>query len=184
MNSPNRNCMSLTDGTLVNLFSPNLTEVSIEQIAAGLSKICRFNGQCGPEDSIYSVAQHCVLVSEQCEPQHALWGLLHDAWEAFWGDDIRPKKGLLGRTYVAYEMRGDQAVATRFGLPFPIPQAVRAVDDRMCVTEHRDLRQGPLCWHDAFEPPEPYPWRITAWDIATARWRFLDRYYALTETAR
>lgn len=169
--------MTMIDGTEVDLLNPDLSAVSIEVIAAGLAKICRFNGQCGPADSIYSVAQHCVLVSEQCDPQHALWGLLHDTWEAFFGDDIAPKKRALGRPYVAVEHRGDRAVADRFGLPWPIPQNVKDCDLQMRATEHRDLRKGALI--SVGIESKPYPFRIEVWDIPTARWRFLDRYYQL-----
>ena len=90
---------------------PRPEDVRIEDIAAQLSRICRFGGALKDGEGgfsygswgqynysvyeIYSVAQHCVLVSRNVPPEYALEGLLHDAAEAYIGDMIKPIKSQL-----------------------------------------------------------------------------------------
>jgi hypothetical protein len=57
---------------------PNPDDIRIEDIAHALSNQCRFAGHAR---EFYSVAEHCVRVSQLCRPEEALWGLLHDASE-------------------------------------------------------------------------------------------------------
>ena len=68
---------------------PNPADIDIKDIAHALSNCCRFAGHI---KSFYSVAQHSVIVSELCEPENALAGLLHDASEAYLSDIARPVK--------------------------------------------------------------------------------------------
>src|SRR5690242_11754504 len=68
---------------------PRVDDIDIGDIAHHLSLVCRFAGACR---EFYSVAQHCVGVSYVCDPKDALWGLLHDAAEAYVGDMVRPLK--------------------------------------------------------------------------------------------
>src|SRR5579885_2784587 len=70
---------------------PRPEEILIEDIAHALSMLCRFTGHV---KRFYSVAQHCVYVSHRCDPKDALWGLLHDAAEAYLNDISRPVKSL------------------------------------------------------------------------------------------
>ena len=68
---------------------PNPDDIRIEDIAHALSNQCRFAGHAR---EFYSVAEHSVHVSQLCLPEHALWGLLHDASEAYLVDLPRPLK--------------------------------------------------------------------------------------------
>jgi len=79
-------------GRRVHLLNPSPDEIAIEDIAHALSHACRFAGHV---PSYYSVAQHSVLVSELLDERTALWGLLHDASEAYLHDLTRPLKRAL-----------------------------------------------------------------------------------------
>lgn len=82
-------------GKGIDLNNPRPEDVDFNDIAAALSLICRFNGALTHPSRFYSVAQHSVLVAELMEPRVQVYGLLHDAHEAYFGDDITPKKRLL-----------------------------------------------------------------------------------------
>lgn len=124
------------------LLDPRPEDVHIADIAAGLSKQCRYNGQC---DRFYSVAEHSVLASMLTDaPTLAAWMLMHDAAEAYVGDMVAPLKAVLP-AFVAIEARILQAIATRFGLP-EMPEAVHDLDALMCATEKRDLIGGAEPW--------------------------------------
>lgn len=92
---------------------PRADEIDIEDIAFSLSHLCRFGGHC---KRFYSVAEHSVYVSRLVSPEAALWGLLHDASEAYVGDMPRPLKRMLPE-FVMMEGKVQQAVAERFSLP-------------------------------------------------------------------
>jgi hypothetical protein len=126
------------------------SEISILDIARSLSKLCRFNGHC---KGFYSVAQHSVLVSHQCDPADAMWGLLHDAPEAYLADVPTPLKNVL-HGYRDAERAIMREICRKFNLPEQMPQSVRVADERMLATEKRDLMlPEPAPWP---ELPEPY----------------------------
>jgi hypothetical protein len=116
---------------------PHLEDISIIDIAHALSNICRFTGQ---GSTFYSVAQHSVLVSQQVSKENALWGLLHDASEAYICGIARPIKKLPEMApYRAIEKNLMDAIAITFGLPVDEPEEVRAADRVLLRTEARDL---------------------------------------------
>lgn len=122
-------------GVEFDLLEPRPEDVRIEDVAHALSNICRYTGHVRTH---YSVAQHSVLVSHVCAPEDALWGLLHDATEAYVNDLAAPLKRMLP-DYAAVEESVLTAVAEAFGLELPIPASVKRADLVLLVTEQRDL---------------------------------------------
>lgn len=117
----------MLSGRRLDLLDPSPLDVEIEDIAHGLARVARWNGQTkGP--NIFSVAQHSVLVEAfafALNPDiSARWRmivLLHDAPEYVVGDIISPFKAVLGHSYKAVENRILAAVHMRFGLPVEQP---------------------------------------------------------------
>lgn len=153
MNTPRKgDWMQLFSGKRFWPLDPRPEEVDILDIAHALSQQCRYAGHCL---SYYSVAQHSVLVSRHVPPEYAVWGLLHDAAEAYLVDLPRPVKvSVTG--YVEAEEKVLQAVAEHFGLALPFPDAVHWADVEALVTEKRDL-MAPCEW-DWNLPPEAKAW--------------------------
>jgi 5'-deoxynucleotidase YfbR-like HD superfamily hydrolase len=115
-------------------------DVCIEDIAHSLSLLCRFTGHV---KQFYSVGEHSVRVSYLCPAEHQLWGLLHDAGESYAGDVNRPLKYSPGmEAYRAYEKNVQQVISLRYNLLMEEPKEVKAADDRLLVTEQRDLMWG------------------------------------------
>lgn len=114
---------------------PDPAAIVVEDIAHALSLHCRFNGHCRV---FYAVAEHSVRVSRQLSGNDALWGLLHDASEAYLSDVPKPLKQNLP-DYRAAEAHLMRAIAQRFDLSWPIPEAVHAADATLLATERRDL---------------------------------------------
>jgi uncharacterized protein len=152
---------------------PRPEEIDIGDIAHALSLQCRFGGHC---DLFYSVAQHSVYVSREVPEEYALWGLLHDAAEAYLVDLPRPLKRFceMGRLYIEIEDRLMLAVCERFELPPVQPKAVKVADTVMLMTEKRDLMSAiGKPWEDV---AEPVTWRIEPWTPQEAERAFLERF--------
>ena len=123
----------MLSGRRLDLLDPSPLDVEIEDIAHGLARVARWNGQTtGPH--IFSVAQHTLLVEAIARRQvgHldrrlALALLLHDAPEYVTGDMITPFKAVIGDTYKGVEKRLLTAIHLRFGLPPELPADVRRV---------------------------------------------------------
>jgi 5'-deoxynucleotidase YfbR-like HD superfamily hydrolase len=113
----------MLSGRRLDLLNPSPLDIEIEDIAHGLARVARWNGQT-KGDHAFSVAQHCVLVEalvhrfnpELPAPQR-LAALLHDAPEYVVGDMISPFKAALGLDYKAFEKNLLSAIHIRFGLP-------------------------------------------------------------------
>jgi len=122
----------MLSGRRLDLLDPSPLDVEIEDIAHGLARVARWNGQTRG-DHAFSVAQHCLLVEDivgklepQVEPRWRLAALLHDAPEYVIGDMISPFKAALGVDYKDFEARLERAVHIRFGLPALTPARVKA----------------------------------------------------------
>lgn len=118
---------------------PRPEEVHIEDIAHALSLICRYGGHC---QQFYSVAQHSILVSRALPEKHKLWGLLHDASEAYVIDVPRPLKPFL-TGYREAEDKVMEVIAERFGLSMPMPPEVKRVDNAILADEAAQIMGKP-----------------------------------------
>lgn len=129
-------------------------DVAIEDIAAGLARATRFNGQYNlPMDQFYSAAQHSDMGSRIAEDDYGIEiariFLLHDAPEFICSDLIRPIKIWLNDYHEAETVIA-QKIGNRFGVDLVLmPPEIKLVDNLMCDWERRDLFPG----------SEPYPGR-------------------------
>lgn len=164
--------------------APRIEDIQIEDIAHGLAGDFRFGRQMRQR---YSTAQHSVYVSELAGAESyalALYGLLHDASEAYLADVTRPVKympELAG--YRAAEKTLQTMIYHRFGLSGFEPPEVKTIDNLMLGIEARDLMQ-PLCRPDEWEwclgPARLHPFRISrCWSPDEAEERFLERFKQL-----
>ena len=120
----------MLSGRRLDLLDPSPLDVEIEDIAHGLARVARWNGQTtGPQ--AFSVAQHSVVVERFCTEMKPGWparwrlaALLHDAPEFVVGDMISPFKSAIGESYRDIERRLQRAIHIRFGLPADLPDTV------------------------------------------------------------
>ena len=120
---PPRAWQRMLSGRRLDLLDPSPLDVEIEDIAHGLARVARWNGQTtGPH--IFSVAQHSLLVEKIASSidigigsRGALFALLHDAPEYVVGDMISPFKAVIGDSYKQVENRILAAILLRYGLP-------------------------------------------------------------------
>ena len=122
----------MLSGRRLDLLDPSPSDIEIADIAHGLARVARWNGQT-VGDHAFSVAQHALVVEQivaalqpETEPRWLLAALLHDAPEYVIGDLISPFKAAVGLDYKAFEVRLLQAIHRRFGLPPTLPDAVTA----------------------------------------------------------
>ncbi|OLP58579.1 hydrolase [Xaviernesmea oryzae] len=112
----------MLSGRRLDLLDPSPLDIELSDIAHGLARVARWNGQtAGPH--AFSVAQHCVVVEEifqrlnRVTPAERQVALLHDAPEYVIGDMISPFKAVVGGGYKTVEKRIEAAIHLRFGLP-------------------------------------------------------------------
>lgn len=168
--------------------SPRAEEVVDADIAASLSKICRFGGHVALDVGPYSVAQHSVLVAMQLRDwgspaEIQLQGLVHDAHEAYPpGDVLSPVKRELGWQARVMEEKAARVVRAHFGVPVELDPMVRHADLVLLATERRDLlAPSAVEWG---ELPEPMEERIAPWSWEVARGCWIDRLALLREEVR
>jgi hypothetical protein len=185
----------MLSGRRLDLLDPSPLDIEIEDIAHGLARVARWNGQTvGPY--IFSVAQHSLLVEAvagEIEPgldaRRRLAILLHDAPEYVIGDMISPFKAVLGGSYKAVEARLAAAIHLRFGLPAERPAAWTRLLKRAdhIAAFHEATRLAGFSREEAQKffgrPAALSPATdalLTASPIETAEARYLDRFAALT----
>lgn len=167
--------MQVYSGTKFWPLSPRTCEINIADIAHSLSMQCRYNGHC---KRFYSVAEHSVLIARwllrSCSPQIALWGLLHDASEAYLADVPRPLKPHLAG-YKTMEVRVMMVVCDAYGLPYDMPFSVHEADTRIIADELVNMK--PMDWHKKHDNPLGVP--MMYWTPEEAEEEFLNTFSAL-----
>lgn len=146
---------------------PRGEDLDLHDVAHALSLQCRFNGHCR---AFYSVAEHSVRVARLLAPELSLWGLLHDAAEAYLSDLPSPIKVQLP-AFQRAEERLLELIAHRYGLCWPMPEEVALADRRLLATEARDLMApAPTSWRLGVTP---LPERIEPWTALAAEQQML-----------
>lgn len=192
---PPRAWQRMLSGRRLDLLDPSPLDVEIEDIAHGLARVARWNGQTSG-GNIFSVAQHSLLVERLSRRTHPdidrrwrLCVLLHDAPEYVIGDMISPFKAVLGGDYKAVEARLLAAISIRFSLPPTWPDALvkiaKSADRAAAYFEATRLAGFSAAEAQAFfgrparldaELEKDY---LTPWEAETAKARFLARFEEL-----
>ncbi len=115
--------------------------ISLEDIARGLSNICRFGGQ---RKQFYSVAHHSMLVAVLAPNELRLYALLHDASEAYLGDVVKPLKHILGNSYAILELKSMAAIANNFKLNLSGFDKIKEYDMQALLLEDVMLKGGSM----------------------------------------
>ena len=185
----------MLSGRRLDLLDPSPMDIEIGDIAHGLARVARWNGQT-TGDHPFSVAQHSVVVEEiaaHIQPGLAanwrLAALLHDAPEYVIGDMISPFKAALGLDYRAFEDRLEGAIHIRFGLPARMPAPIKALiktADRACAFFEATQLAG-FTHAEALDffgaPPLGYTLTVDPLAPPEAEERYIQRYHVLSEAA-
>ena len=188
---PARVWQRMLSGRRLDLLDPSPVDIEIEDIAHGLARVARWNGQTKGAHA-FSVAQHCVVVEALCvhlepriDPRGRLLALLHDAPEYVIGDMISPFKAVLGDSYKDVEARLAYAVHARFGLPAETPASLKRLikkADNICAWfEATQLAGFSQIESDRFfgHPPRGIALELVPQPTETAQAQFVTRTEAL-----
>jgi 5'-deoxynucleotidase YfbR-like HD superfamily hydrolase len=185
----------MLSGRRLDLLDPSPLDIEIVDIAHGLARVARWNGQTSGAH-IFSVAQHTLLVeavmrahAPRIDDRIRLAALLHDAPEYVIGDMISPFKAVLGDGYKSIEKRLLAAIHIRFGLP-PVSSAeierqIKAADRGAAFLEATELagfsdtEAKRLFGRDPGLPDATRRDYLTPWSAAKAEKRFLARFNGL-----
>jgi len=158
--------------------------IDISDIAHALSQLCRFNGH---TDRFYSVAEHSLYVSSLVHPNYAIYGLLHDAAEAYIGDMTTPLKSAIKHNFYSdiflSTLHRDilDIIAIRYDLDkFKFfDEEIKRVDKRMAVTEGERLMRNVGDWPDYHTGFRPYDMDLRCFMPKEAEMKFLKRFLAI-----
>jgi len=193
--APVRVWQRMLSGRRLDLLDPSPLDIEIADIAHGLARVARWNGQTRGTH-IFSVAQHTLLVeavmrqqSPRIDDRLRLAALLHDAPEYVVGDMISPFKAVLGGDYKAVEKRLLAAIHIRFGLApelgAEIARQIKNADRGAAYLEATELagfaqaEAKRLFGRDPGLPETTRQDYLTPWSAAKAEKRFLARFKAL-----
>jgi 5'-deoxynucleotidase YfbR-like HD superfamily hydrolase len=185
----------MLSGRRLDLLDPSPLDIEIADIAHGLARVARWNGQTRGAH-IFSVAQHTLLVEAVMREQTPrvdvrvrLAALLHDAPEYVVGDMISPFKAVLGGDYKAVEARLLSAIHVRFGLPpvlvAEIARRIKEADRGAAYLEATELagfaqaEARRLFGRDPGLPMATRQEYLTPWTAAKAEKQFLARFKTL-----
>jgi hypothetical protein len=164
---------------------PRAEDVDPVDVAHALSLKCRYTGHC---KVFYSVAEHCVLMSDYLEKQGheslgAFYGLIHDAGEAYLPDVASPIKALIPG-FKDSETRVLMAICERFGVEYPFPREidslVKALDVEMFLLERETIMRRASWWRGRFpERGLAESVRIEGWSPERAELEWMRRYVTL-----
>lgn len=162
--------MQTANGRAFYPMDPRPEDIHVDDIAAALSKQCRFSGHCR---KFYSVAEHCVLMSRAASSSVAFEALMHDASETYLSDVIRPIKPFLSN-YRDIEERLEAAIADRFNLAYPLPDEVKRLDNAILADERdQAMATPPQDWR---LPEPPLGVKLQFWSPEKAEREFLAAY--------
>lgn len=168
--------IQVLSGRKFDVIDCTLDEIQIEDIAHGLSHICRFTGQI---PHFYSVAQHCIEMSYLAPSELQFEALMHDASEAYLGDVSKHIKDLLGAPYKKLEHALMQKISARFKFQYPLPALIKVLDGDMLETEFRQIWRKrdpdiPSYGHELETILRPMPANL-AKEVFLERFHFLRR---------
>ena len=187
----------MLSGRRLDLLDPSALDIEIGDIAHGLARVARWNGQTIGAH-IFSVAQHTLLVDVLARARNPrldrslrLAILLHDAPEYVIGDMISPFKAVIGDSYKATEQRLLAAIHLRFGLPAKLPadvtRMIKSADMEAAHLEATRIAGFGATEARRFFGREPdfspvlerdY---LTPWNAESAEKRYLERFLKLAE---
>ncbi|MBL4854079.1 MAG: HD family hydrolase [Robiginitomaculum sp.] len=181
----------MLSGRRLDLLDPSPFDIEIEDIAHGLARVARWNGQTSG-DYAFSVAEHSVVVEKlfsilnpKASREDKLVALLHDAAEYVVGDMISPFKAALGIDYTDLEHRIEQAVHLRFGLPphprIPLKKAIKTCDIYCAYFEAIQIAGFSEAEADKFftKPPGDIRIKIKPLSVVAAKKLYLKRFAEL-----
>jgi 5'-deoxynucleotidase YfbR-like HD superfamily hydrolase len=188
---PVRAWQRMLSGRRLDLLDPSPMDIEIVDIAHGLARVARWNGQTVGDHGL-SVAQHSLVVEQiaghlrpDLDVRWRLAALLHDAPEYVIGDMISPFKAALGIDYRIFEDKLEGAIHIRFGLPPKTPADIKALikkADHACAF----FEATQLAGFDRAEsltlfgaPPPGFDLTIEPWPAKAAQARFVERFEQL-----
>jgi uncharacterized protein len=191
--SPPRAWQRMLSGRRLDLLDPSPLDIEIDDIAHGLARVARWNGQT-LGDHAFSVAQHSLIVEDivgyidpDISPESRLMALLHDGSEYVIGDMISPFKNALGVDYRTFEDRLEHAIHIRFGLapktPPLLKKLIKRADLACAYFEATQLAgfgiEESLSLFGA--PPNGLQIEIKPWSAVDAQRAYVARFEALND---